>query len=134
MIEQVTQITREVEDQDEALSFYTETLGFEKRADEYMGPVRFVTVAPDAEDDIEIVLQSPDQFEGEEAERRAAMIGQSPELGFAVDDCQATYEELQERGVEFIFEPEERPWGLEAVANDLYGNPLVLYEYTSEAP
>lgn len=133
MISHVTQTTIVVEDQDEALRFYTEKHDFEKQEDAEMGPMRFLTVAPKNEEDVELVLQSPNWFEGEEAERRGAMIGQNPELGFAVDDMQDTYEKLTERGVEFTTEPEERPWGTEAVTADLYGNPIVLYEYPSDA-
>lgn len=82
---------------------------------------------------MEIVLESLDWFEGEEAGRRSAMIGEQLALAFTVDDCQATYETLHEHGVEFISEPTEQPYGIEAIATDLYGNGIVLVEHPSEA-
>lgn len=129
MIEHLYLTNRIVEDQDEALRFYTEKLGFEKKTDKPMGPdARFVTVAPEQDDTVEIYLDSIEGVEGEEADRRAAMIGQQPALAFTVDDCQKTYETLRDRGVEFTSEPEEQPYGIQAVARDLYGNGVVLVE------
>ena len=49
-------------------------------------------------------------------------------LGMSVDDCRKTYEELRAKGVEFIQPPEERPYGVEAVARDNSGNWMVLVE------
>ena len=49
-------------------------------------------------------------------------------LGMNVDDCQATYEELSAKGVEFIQKPEERPYGVEALCRDNSGNWIVLVE------
>jgi catechol 2,3-dioxygenase-like lactoylglutathione lyase family enzyme len=134
MIENLRLTSRIVDDQDEALRFYTEKLGLEKKADEAFGPgFRWLTVAPEQDDTVEITLEKPDWPEDEEeADRRAAMIGKQPALAFSVDDCHATYETLRERGVEFTSEPEERPYGIEAVANDLYGNGIVLVEHPSE--
>lgn len=129
MIEQLRLTSRIVADQDEALRFYTEKLGLEKKADEPFGPDnRWVTVAPKQDDTIEITLETPDWSEEEEVTRRSAMIGEQQALAFTVDDCHATYETLRERGVEFTAEPEERPYGIEAVARDLYGNGVVLVE------
>ncbi len=137
MIEKLRLTTRFVDDQDEALRFYTDDLGLEKKADEVFGPdndTRWVTVAPEQDDTVEIVLESPDWHEDkEEIDRRAAMIGNQPALAFTVDDCHATYETLRDRGVEFVSEPKEQPYGIEAVANDLYGNGVVLVEHPPEA-
>jgi catechol 2,3-dioxygenase-like lactoylglutathione lyase family enzyme len=134
MIENLRLTSRIVDDQDDALRFYTEKLGLEKKADEEFGPgFRWLTVAPEQDDTVEITLEKPDWPEDEEeADRRAAMIGKQPALAFSVDDCHATYETLRDRGVEFITEPEERPYGIEAVASDLYGNGVVLVEHPSE--
>jgi catechol 2,3-dioxygenase-like lactoylglutathione lyase family enzyme len=134
MIEKLRLTSRIVDDQDEALRFYTEKLGLEKKADEPMGPdTRWVTVAAEQDDTAEIVLESLDWFEDEEADRRAGMMGQQPALAFTVDDCHTTYETLRERSVEFTSEPEEQPYGIEAVASDLYGNGVVLVEHVPEA-
>lgn len=132
MIGEITHITLDVEDQEDALNFYTEKLGFERINDESMGSEsRWVSIAPDLESDIEIVLQPPEWFEGDERNRRAAMIGNNPPLGITVDDCQAIYEEWRDQGVEFTSEPELHDEVIHAVARDLYGNPLDLFEYVS---
>lgn len=135
MIENLSLTSRIVDDQDEALRFYTEKLGLEKKADETFGPgFRWLTVAPEQDETVEITLEAPDWSEDEEeTDRRAAMIGNQPALAFTVDDCHATYETLRDRGVEFTAEPEERPYGTEAVASDLYGNGIVLVERPPEA-
>ncbi len=134
MIEQLRLTTRFVEDQDEALRFYTEKLGLKKTADEQFGPEnRWLTVAPEQDDTVEIVLEHPDWAEDEaEIDRRTALIGDQPALAFTVDDCHATYETLIDRGVDFVTEPQERPYGIEAVAEDLYGNGVVLVEQPAE--
>ncbi|WP_266081892.1 VOC family protein [Haladaptatus caseinilyticus] len=135
MIEKLRLTTRIVSDQDEALNFYTEKLGLIKKADETFGPddQRWVTVAAEQDDTVEIVLEPIDWFEGEEADRRSAMIGEQPALAFTVDDCQSTYETLREQGIEFTSEPTEQPYGIEAIATDLYGNGIVLVEHPSDA-
>ena len=134
MIEKLRLTTRIVDDQDEALRFYTEKLGLVKKADQTFGPDarRWVTVAAKQDDTAEIVLEPLDWFEGEEADRRATMMGQQPALAFTVDDCHATYETLRAHGVEFTAEPEKQPYGIEAIASDLYGNGIVLVEHTPE--
>lgn len=128
MITKVLRITLVVRNQDEALSFYTEKLGFKKRSDQSMGPMRWLTVSPKNDNQIEIVLQPLDWFQGAERERLSALVGQNPTLVLQVDDCRRTYEELNKCGVEFDRPPEQRPYGLEALARDLYGNSLVLLE------
>ena len=121
-------VTRVVEDQDEAISFYTERLGFEIRRD-HPGPHgRFVTVAPETDENVELVLVAPDGFDDEDAESLRAMTGNDWGLIYEVDDCRATYEELRGRGVEFRDEPQEMPWGIQAVAIDPDGNETVLQE------
>ncbi|WP_435158158.1 VOC family protein [Haladaptatus sp. DFWS20] len=134
MIEKLRLTTRIVSDQDEALDFYTEKLGLRKTADETFGPEnrRWVTVGAEHDDTVEIVLEPLDWFEDEEADRRSAMIGEQPALAFTVDDCRATYETLRGRGVEFTSKPTEQPYGIEAIATDLYGNGIVLVEHTAE--
>lgn len=130
MLEKLRLTTRIVDDQEKALRFYTEKLGLEKEADQTFGPDdrRWVTVAAEQDDTTEIVLEPLDWFEGEEKDHRASQLGHQPALAFTVDDCQRTYETLRDRGVEFTAEPEERPYGIEAVANDLYGNGVVIVE------
>lgn len=134
MIKNLRLTSRIVDDQDEALRFYTEKLGLEKKADETFGPgFRWLTVAPERDETVEITLEAPDWSDDEEvSDRRAAMIGNQPALAFTVDDCHTTYETLRDRGVEFTSEPEEQSYGTEAVASDLYGNEIVLVERPAE--
>lgn len=120
-----------VRDQDEAAAFYTDKFGFEKRSDDPMGPdIRWVTVAlPD--DPIELILEHP-SWHAEHPERMAgvaAMIGLQG-IVLQVDDCKAMAEELKGRGVVLVSEPEEMPWGVQAVASDLYSNTLVMVQLT----
>ena len=128
MIEKLSMVTRIVEDQDEAIAFYTKRLGFVIRGD-HQGPHgRFVTVAPEADENAQLVLMAPDGFEDEDAENLSRTIGRDMGLIYEVDDCRATYETLRDRGVEFRGEPEEMPWGIQTVAIDPDGNEIVLQE------
>lgn len=122
-----------VHDQEEALQFYTEKLGFEKRTDQAFGPgSRWVTVAPVGQTEVEIVLLKPDPaMQGEEKARElTAGIGKAPTWSYVVDDCQKTYEELLAKGVKFQSPPTEQFYGIEAVCEDLYGNSLSLLQPT----
>jgi len=129
MITRILRITLAVRDQEEALLFYVDKLGFEKRSDQPMGPgKRWITMAPRDDHDLEMVLQPSDWFDGAEREEHLARVGKNPTMVLQVDDCQKTYEALLKRGVKFIQPPEERPYGLEALAEDPYGNMLDLLE------
>lgn len=123
-------VTILVGDYDEALKFYTKTLGFEKRSDEHFGPgARWVTVAAPGQD-IQIILQKPEPaMHGEEnARKMAERIGQNPTWVLATDDCKKTYQLYSSRGVKFNEPPKEMPWGTQAVFKDLYGNSYALVE------
>lgn len=131
MITHLARVTIIVRDQDEALRFYTETLGFVKRADAQFGPgARWLTVAPQGQRELEIVLQRPDPaMHGErEAAEMLARVGQNPTWVLHSTDCQADYARLVERGVTFTSAPTEQPYGLEAVLLDLYGNSYSLLQ------
>jgi catechol 2,3-dioxygenase-like lactoylglutathione lyase family enzyme len=135
MIKKLIRITLVVRNQDEALRFYTEKLGFEERTDLPMAPgQRWVTVAPKGDQQVEIVLQPPDWFEGTRREDHIAQVGKNPTLVFQVDNCRQTYTELHQRGIEFASPPEILPYGIQAVAKDLYMNDLVILELPKEAP
>lgn len=130
MLTQVTHATVLVADTDEALSWYTETLGLETRADEQFGPgMRWVTVAP-PDGETEIVLQEP--APGYHGEERAAemreQIGEGTTTVVGVEDCHETAAELEARGVTIRTGPEEVPWGVHVLVEDLYGNPYDLVE------
>lgn len=130
MISRVTHVTVLVADIDEAIEWYTSTFGFELRNDEEFAPgMRWVTVAP-ADGETEIVLQEPSEaFHGEApAAAMRERIGRGTMTVLAVDDCHETVDELDGRGVEITTEPEEVPWGIHAIIEDLYGNPYNLVE------
>lgn len=123
-----------VHDQDEALAFYTEKVGMEVRADvtlPEMGDFRWLTVGPPGQEDVSIVLMAipgPPMFEEETiAQVNAVMAkGVAGTVFLTTDDCQAAYEELRDRGVEFVETPEERPYGIDAGFRDPSGNHLRL--------
>ena len=123
-----------VHDQQEALDFYTKKVGMEVRADVTMaelGDFRWVTVGPPGQDDVSIVLMAiPGEpvFTAETAEeiRNLMAKGVAGTVFLTTDDCQAAYEDLKGRGVEFVDTPEERPYGIDASFRDPSGNHLRL--------
>jgi predicted enzyme related to lactoylglutathione lyase len=109
-----------VHDQDEALAFYTEKLGWELRADvtlPELGGYRWLTVGPPNQPDVSMVLNA---------------IPGPPVIDAATHDqieslmAKASYEELKARGVEFTEPPEERPYGIDSGFRDPSGNQFRL--------
>ncbi|WP_446220141.1 VOC family protein [Micromonospora sp. IBHARD004] len=122
-----------VQDIDAAKAFYLDVLGFAEHTDITVGDgsYRWCTVMHPSQPELEVHLTLPGPpYSPEVAEtlRRAQAEGGMFGLGLAVDDCRKTHEELSAKGVEFIQEPSERPYGVEAVARDNSGNWLVLVE------
>ena len=123
-----------VHDQDEALAFYTQKLGFEVRSDvtlPEMGDFRWLTVGPAGQPDIAITLMAipgAPVMDPDTAEQVKALVakGFAGTVFLTTDDCQATYEELRARGVEFSETPEERPYGIDAGFRDPSGNTVRL--------
>ena len=130
-----------VHDQDEALAFYTEKLGMEVRADvtlPEMGNFRWLTVGPAGQHDFSIVLMAipgAPVFEAETVEQIRALMAKGCAGGvfLTTDDCQASYEELKARGVEFSEEPEDRPYGIDAGFHDPSGNSFRLTQVRQSA-
>jgi predicted enzyme related to lactoylglutathione lyase len=123
-------VTILVRDYDEALKFYTEILGFEKRSDQAFGQgARWVSVGAPGQD-IQIILQKPEPtMHGEQRAREMVeRIGQNPTWVLATDDIRKTYELYSSRGVKFSEPPKEMPWGTQAVFKDLYGNSYALVQ------
>ena len=123
-----------VQDQEEALAFWTEKVGFEVRADvtmPEMGDFRWLTVAPPGQEDVSVVLMA---IPGEPMVDKAtqAQISDLAAKGFAgtvfltTDDCRADYERLAANGVEFTETPEDRPYGIDAGFRDPSGNAIRL--------
>jgi uncharacterized glyoxalase superfamily protein PhnB len=129
-----------VHDQDEALAFYTEKLGFEVRSDvtlPEMGNFRWLTVGPPEQEDVAIVLMAipgAPVMDAETKEQVESLMGK----GFAgtvfltTDDVRGDYEELAARGVEFTEEPEARPYGIDAGFRDPSGNRFRLTQLAEE--
>lgn len=123
-----------VHDQDEALAFYTEKLGFEVRSDvslPEMDGFRWVTVGPPGQDDVAIVLMAipgpplvDDKTRSQIDELMAK--GLAGTVFLTTEDCRADYERLAARGVEFTEEPFEQPYGIDSGFRDPSGNSLRL--------
>ena len=123
-----------VHDQDEALAFYTEKLGWEVRADvtvPELGNFRWLTVGPPAQPDIAVTLMAipgPPMMDAASAKQLRDLLGKgfAGTLFLTTDDVHASYEELKARGVEFLEEPEERPYGIDSGFRDPSGNQFRL--------
>jgi predicted enzyme related to lactoylglutathione lyase len=123
-----------VHDQDEALAFYTQKLGWEARIDvtmAEMGNFRWLTVGPADQPDFSVVLMAipgapvMDEETGEQV-RNLMAKGFAGTVFLTTDDLHASYEELKGRGLEFTEEPEERPYGIDSGFRDPSGNSLRL--------
>jgi hypothetical protein len=121
-IDKVSTITIAVTNQDEALSWFTHMLGFEKRVDQQSNGFRWLTVAPPQQMEVEFLLASwfPDR------------VGKNATWVLSTRDCQGGYETLKEKGIEFVQSPQPRPWGIEAVFVDLYGNRYALVQESAQ--
>jgi catechol 2,3-dioxygenase-like lactoylglutathione lyase family enzyme len=138
MITNISLITVYCLDQDQARNFYVDVLGFQPRTDITMGEgFRWVTVSHPSQPELEITLMLPGPpLNEEDADfvRRQLETGRSGGLGLTVDDCRKTFEELSAKGITFLQEPAERPYGVEAVMRDVSGNWLVLVEPRAFTP
>jgi catechol 2,3-dioxygenase-like lactoylglutathione lyase family enzyme len=112
LITRLSHTTIWVLDQDEALAFYTDKLGFELHTDDTMDDFRWVTVTAPERPDHELILlvPGPPMMDDESADQLEALIAKGV-LGagaFETDDCRATYAELKDRGADVLSEPTER--------------------------
>ena len=134
MITQLSHAGVWVLDQEQALDFYTEKLGLERREDvtvPEMGNFRWLSVGVPGQEDVAITLLAvpgPPVFDEETAARLRELVakGASSGLFFQADDVRKTYEELRDRGVEFTQEPTEQPYGVDAGFRDPSGNQMRL--------
>jgi catechol 2,3-dioxygenase-like lactoylglutathione lyase family enzyme len=128
MIERLNHTTVFVLDQDEALKFYRDKLGFEVRTDATMdNGFRWLTVSPKTQPDLEIALMKVEEGPMCSAERAATLKRLVKEGAFCVgvfetSDCRATYDELKARGVEFNGPPVDKFYGIETTGKDNSGN------------
>lgn len=121
-----------VDDQDRALKFYTEVLGFRTGKDVPVGEFRWITLtSPDGPDDLELVLEPNANPAAKEFQ--AALLKQGiPMTAFEVSDIQAEYERLKAAGVAFTMKPTRTGPVSVAVFADTCGNLIQLYEPARE--
>lgn len=138
MITHVSLVSVWVRDLDESLAFYTDVLGFLPQDDLQLGPdFRWVTVTHPGQPGLALHLTTPSKPLSDDliaAMTRAQAEGGLPGVGLAVDDCRATHAELVAKGVEFLQEPQDRPYGVEALMRDNSGNWMVLVEHREFTP
>lgn len=130
MIQRQSHSTIYVIDQEEALEFYRDALGFEVRTDMTMteeAGLRWLTLSPKGQPDLEIILMqiaAGPAFSAETAEELRSLV-RSGAIGigvFETDDIHGDYERLSKRGVEFVSPPKEQFYGTEAIVKDNSGN------------
>ena len=127
-----------VHDQDEALAFYTQKVGFEVHADvtlPEMGNFRWLTVGPANQPDFAIVLMAipgPPVMDPGTAEQVKDLMskGFAGTVFLTTDDVRSESEQLKSRGVEFTEDPEERPYGIDSGFRDPSGNSFRLTQVT----
>jgi catechol 2,3-dioxygenase-like lactoylglutathione lyase family enzyme len=137
MITNISLMSVFVNDIDEAKAFYTEKLGFVLKTDISLPDFRWCTVHHPDHPELELQLALPGpplDEEATEAIRRMMAKGTMHGFGIATDDCHKTFQELVAKGVEYIQEPSDRPYGVEAVLRDNSGNWLVLVEQKPYGP
>lgn len=123
-----------VHDQDVALDFWTTKVGMEVRSDVTMpelGKFRWLTVGPPGQDDVTIVLMAipgPPLIDASLTDEIASLTakGFAGTVFLTTEDCQAAYDDLVARGVEFTEAPEQRPYGIDAGFRDPSGNSVRL--------
>lgn len=138
MITKLGVATAYVSDYDQALDFFIGKLGFELRTDVTMeNGFRWLTVGPPASPEFQLNLTVPGPPMHDEqtaaALRELMAKGALSAGAWNTDDCRATFAEYSARGVEFIQEPADRPYGVEAVFRDDFGNWYSLNELNDKA-
>jgi catechol 2,3-dioxygenase-like lactoylglutathione lyase family enzyme len=129
MIDGASHLSVWVHDQDEAMAFYTEKLGFEIREDatlDEIGGYRWLTVGPPGQPTVNLILSRPGPpgLDADTAEQLLALVAKGA-MGpgiFHTEDCRATCRELEARGVELATQPDERFYGIDATVRDPSGN------------
>ncbi len=115
-----------VDDQDKALRFYTEVLGFAKKADFRQGPFRWLTVASaDEPDGTQLQLALNDNPAAKAYQQALFQQGQ-PAAMFYTEDVKADYERIKAHGAEFTMPPTEVPGATIAMLNDTCGNRIQI--------
>jgi predicted enzyme related to lactoylglutathione lyase len=117
MISGIKHVTIPVKDQEKALKFYTEKLGFKVVVDVSFGDKRWIELQiPGA--DTQVVLFTPEGHEDR--------IGTSSNVIFTSDNIEKSYQELKKKGVDFVQPPTKESWGIYALFKDVDGNTFCL--------
>ncbi|MDE0183893.1 MAG: VOC family protein [Candidatus Poribacteria bacterium] len=117
-----------VDDQDKALKFYTDVLGFVKKQDFPVGQFRWITViSPEGHDDVELVLE-PNANPASKTFQKSIYEQGIPYTSFAVDDIHKEYERLTALGVEFKVAPTETGAVITAIFDDTCGNLIQIHQ------
>ncbi|HVU10205.1 MAG TPA: VOC family protein [Phototrophicaceae bacterium] len=134
MIKRVSHATLYVKDQNEALRFYTEILGFEVRADVTQGDFRWLTIGVKDQPDFEFILfqLKPDNvFLNEQDVKTLTALMEQSKLGSPLlntDNIQKDYEMMTAKGVEFLHPPTDQGYAIEAIFKDNSGNTFSLHQ------
>lgn len=127
----ITVTSLPVVDQDKALKFYTEVLGFVKKRDIPLGEAKWLTVvSPDAPDGVELLLEPNGEYPAMKALKETLVRDGIPFTTFEVDDIYAEYERLKRLGVQFSIEPTNMGMTIVAVFDDTCGNLIQMHQMT----
>lgn len=128
----ITVTSLPVVDQDKALKFYTEVLGFIKKRDIPLGEAKWLTVvSPDAPDGVELLLEPNGEYPAMKALKEDLVRDGIPFTTFEVDDVYAEYERLKRLGVQFSIEPTNMGMTIVAVFDDTCGNLIQMHQVTA---
>lgn len=117
-----------VNDQEKALRFYTEVLGFVKKMDLPAGQYRWITlVSPEAPDSVQLVLE-PNAFPPAQAYQKALFDSGIPATSFTVGDVEAECGRLTKLGVTFTVKPNKAEWGTSAIFDDTCGKLIQIHQ------
>ncbi|HEU5081554.1 MAG TPA: VOC family protein [Opitutaceae bacterium] len=138
MITRLSHITIFVQNQNRALDFYTNKLGFTLESDALLGTFRWLTVRAPQQKELVLALLDPAAMydDAPEALQKIQELQRSGKMGggvFHTANCQETYEQLKAKGVKFRQSPEQRPYGTEAIFEDDSGNWFSLTQPSAKA-
>lgn len=120
----ITHVTLFVEDQQQALDWYVDKLGFKVVMDnsDVVPSLRWLTISPTGNPAMQVVLHQAHSAE------EKSRVGSNLMTVLSTDDCVAEAKSLKAKGVEIVDPPSEVPWGISCIIRDLYGNPYDLVE------
>lgn len=114
-----------VKNQNDALAFYRDKLGFQVHTDAMIGPMRWLTLCTKEQPDVELSLMEASVKDQDLVGRQG---GSYPLLALETKDCHESYQKLKAVGVSFDGEPQKESWGTGVTFKDLYGNLIYLHQ------